>query len=137
MLGLLGLFGAPLVGLLYDARYAGAAAVVVVMACVQMPGVIGMTYDQSALAAGDSRNYFLVIALKAVLQTAAFLLGMQAGGLFGALAAQGVALCLMHLPIIWLARRHRAWDAAHDAGFFVLAAALAALVLWRNAAMLG
>ncbi|GAB1480855.1 hypothetical protein MASR2M74_34380 [Paracoccaceae bacterium] len=137
LLGLLGLFGAPLVGLLYDARYAGAAAVVVVMACVQMPGVIGMTYDQSALAAGDSRNYFLVIALKAVLQTAAFLLGMQAGGLFGALAAQGVALCLMHLPIIWLARRHRAWDAAHDAGFFVLAAALAALVLWRNAAMLG
>lgn len=136
LLGLLGLFGAPLVGLLYDARYAGAAAVVVVMACVQMPGVIGMTYDQSALAAGDSRNYFLVIALKAVLQTVAFLLGMQAGGLFGALAAQGLALCVMHLPIIWLARRHRAWDAAHDAGFFVLAAALAALVLWENAALL-
>ena len=137
LLGGLGLFGAPLVGLLYDARYAGAAAVVVVMACVQMPGVIGMTYDQSALAAGDSRNYFLVIALKAVLQTAAFLLGMQAAGLFGALAAQGLALCLMHLPIIWLARRHRAWDAAHDAGFFALAAVLAALVLWRNAALLG
>lgn len=136
LLGLLGLFGAPLVGLLYDARYAGAAAVVVVMACVQMPGVIGMTYDQSALAAGDSRNYFLVIALKAVLQTVAFLLGMQAGGLFGALAAQGLALCVMHLPIIWLARSHRAWDAAHDAGFFVLAAALAALVLWENAALL-
>ena len=136
LLGLLGLFGAPLVGLLYDARYAGAAAVVVVMACVQMPGVIGMTYDQSALAAGDSRNYFLVIALKAVLQTVAFLLGMQAGGLFGALAAQGLALCVMHLPIIWLARRRRAWDAAHDAGFFVLAAALAALVLWENAALL-
>ena len=137
LLGLLGLFGAPLVGLLYDARYAGAAAVVVVMACVQMPGVIGMTYDQSALAAGDSRNYFLVIALKAVLQTVAFLLGMQAGGLFGALAAQGMALCVMHLPIIWLARRHRAWDAAHDAGFFALAAVLAALVLWENAALLG
>ena len=137
LLGLLGLFGAPLVGLLYDARYAGAAAVVVVMACVQMPGVVGMTYDQSALAAGDSRNYFLVIALKAVLQTVAFLLGMQAGGLYGALAAQGLALCVMHLPIIWLARRHRAWDATHDAGFFALAAGLAGLVLWRNAALLG
>jgi hypothetical protein len=42
----------------------------------------------------------------------------------------------MHLPIIWLARRHRAWDAVHDAGFFALAAVLAALVLWRNAALL-
>ena len=136
LLGVLGVLGAPLVGLLYDARYAGAAAVVVVMACVQMPGVIGMTYDQSALAAGDSRNYFLVIALKAALQTAAFLLGIQAGGLFGALVGQGLALCVMHLPIIWLARRHRAWDAAHDVGFFVLAAVLVALVLWRNAALL-
>lgn len=137
LLAVLGLVGMPLVGLLYDPRYAGAGAVVVVMACVQMPGVVGMTYDQSALAAGDSRNYFLVIALKAVLQTAAFLIGMQAGGLFGALAAQGIALCLMHLPIIWLARRHSAWDGPHDAAFFTLSAALAALILWRNAAALG
>jgi O-antigen/teichoic acid export membrane protein len=137
LLAALGLVGMPLVGLLYDPRYAGAGAVVVVMACVQMPGVVGMTYDQSALAAGDSRNYFLVIALKAVLQTAAFLIGMQAGGLFGALAAQGIALCLMHLPIVWLARRHNAWDGRHDAAFFAVSAALAALILWRNAAALG
>lgn len=137
LLALLGLAGMPLVGLLYDPRYAGAGAVVVVMACVQMPGVVGMTYDQSALAAGDSRNYFLVIALKAVLQTTAFLIGLQAGGLFGALTAQGLALCLMHLPIIWLARRHRAWDGLHDAVFFALSAVCAALVLWGNAAALG
>ncbi len=137
LLALLGLAGIPLVGLLYDPRYAGAGAVVVVMACVQMPGVVGMTYDQSALAAGDSRNYFLVIALKAVLQTTAFLIGLQAGGLFGALTAQGIALCLMHLPIIWLARRHRAWDGLHDAAFFALSAVCAAVVLWGNAAALG
>lgn len=137
LLAVLGLAGGPLVGLLYDGRYAGAAVVVVVMTCVQMPGVVGMTYDQSALAAGDSRNYFLVIALKAVLQTAAFFIGMETAGLFGALAAQGVALCVMHLPIIWLARRHRAWDARHDLIFFTLAAALAALVIWVNAPMFG
>lgn len=137
LLALLGLMGLPLIGLLYDPRYAGAGAVVVVMACVQMPGVVGMTYDQSALAAGDSRNYFLVIALKAVLQTTAFLVGLQAGGLFGALTAQGIALCLMHLPIIWLARRHRAWDGLHDAAFFALSAVCAAVVLWGNAAALG
>jgi hypothetical protein len=34
-----------------------------------------MTYDQSALAAGDGRGYFLLIALRAVAQTVAFLLG--------------------------------------------------------------
>lgn len=137
LLAVLGLTGFALVGLLYDARYAQAGAVVVVMACVQMPGVVGLTYDQSALAAGDSRNYFLVIALKAAMQTAAFLIGMRAGGLFGALAAQGVALCLMHGPIVWLARRHRAWDPLHDALFFALAAAAAGLALWAHAARLG
>lgn len=137
LLAVLGLAGMPLVGLLYDPRYAGAGAVVVAMACVQMPGVVGMTYDQSALAAGDSRNYFLVIALKAVLQTAAFLIGMQVGGLFGALMAQGIALCVMHLPIIWLARRHGAWDGRHDAMFFSLSAVFAVLVLSVNAAALG
>lgn len=132
MLAVLGLIGVPLVHLLYDARYAGAGAIIVAMSCVQLPGVIGMTYDQSALAAGDSRNYFLVIALKAVIQTLAFLIGMSTGGLFGALAAQGMALCVMHLPIIWLARRHKAWDGLHDAVFFGLSLLLGVLVLWAN-----
>jgi O-antigen/teichoic acid export membrane protein len=137
LLFVLGMVGVPLVGLLYDPRYAAAGGVIVAMACVQMPAVIGLTYDQSALAAGDSRNYFLVIALKAILQTLAFLVGMSFGGLFGALAAQGIALCIMHLPIIWLARRYHAWDALHDAVFFGLAAVLIAITLWSNRAVFG
>ncbi|MBL4928211.1 oligosaccharide flippase family protein [Fuscibacter oryzae] len=136
LLAVLGLIGVPLVHLLYDQRYAGSGAIIVAMACVQMPGVIGMTYDQSALAAGDSRNYFLVIALKAVIQTLSFLVGMSLGGLFGALAAQGAALCVMHLPIIWLARRHHAWDGLHDLVFFAMAALLCGVVLWHNQGVL-
>lgn len=137
LLGLLGLVGMPLVGLLYDERYMAAGAVVVVMACVQMPGVVGMTYDQSALAAGDTRTYFLLMALKAAVQTLAFLMGMELGGLWGALAAQGLALLALHPAIVLLARKHRAWDARHDLTFFPLAAALAALALWVNHATLG
>lgn len=136
LLAVLGIIGVPLVDLLYDQRYAGAGAIIVAMACVQMPGVIGMTYDQSALAAGDSRTYFLVIALKAVIQTLAFLVGMSMGGLFGALAAQGAALCVMHVPIVWLARRHQAWDGLHDATFFALAALLGGAVIWFNQGLL-
>lgn len=137
LLGLLGLIGIPLVGLLYDARYATAGAVVVVMACVQMPGVVGMTYDQSALAAGDSRSYFLLMALKAGVQTAAFLIGMELAGLWGALTAQGLALLALHPAIVLLARKHRAWDARHDLLFFAFAAGLAALALWTNRMALG
>lgn len=136
LLTLMALVGVPLVGLLYDARYAAAGAIVVAIACLQMPMVIGMTYDQSALAAGDSRNYFLVMAARAGVQMLAFLIGTALAGLPGALLGQGLALVAVHPLIVWLARRHRAWDWAHDAGFAALAAGLIALALWLNRAAL-
>lgn len=132
LLGLMGLIGVPLVGVMYDARYLHAGVIVVAIACVQLPQVIGMTYDQSALAAGDSRNYFMVMALRAALQSLAFWLGAATHGLTGALIGQFCALVLAHGPIVWLARRHRAWDARHDLGFGLLAAAILALTLWWN-----
>ncbi len=132
LLAVLALTGPALVGVMYDARYAGAGAIVVAIACVQMPGVIGMTYDQSALAAGDSRTYFWLIALKALVQTVAFVIGVTMGGLMGALMAQAGAITLLHPAIVLLARKHRAWDPLHDAVFFGLAAGLAGLVLWSQ-----
>ena len=135
LLGLLAAFaltGVALVGALYDDRYVAAGAIMVLVACVQMPAVVGMTYDQAALAAGDSRAFFWVLLAKACLQTTAFLIGAQTGGLVGALAGQGIALVLSHPLIIWLARRHHVWDARHDlvAGLFVALAV--ALALWLN-----
>lgn len=136
LLAVLALTGPALVGLLYDDRYAAAGGIVVAIAVVQMPVVIGMTYDQAALAAGDSRNYFLVMALRAGAQTLAFLIGAEAGGLGGALLAQGLAGLSAHLAIIWLARRHRVWDGAHDATLVFLGAAVAATALWLHADLL-
>lgn len=136
LLGLMGFVGEPLVDLLYDARYAQAGAIVVAIACVQMPLVIGMTYDQSALAAGDSRNYFWVMAVRAGLQSLCFWLGAAQFGLKGALFGQFLAIAAVHPLIIWLARRHRAWDAGHDLLFGALAAALIAAVLHWNGAIL-
>ncbi|MFN3824342.1 MAG: oligosaccharide flippase family protein [Pseudorhodobacter sp.] len=132
LLGALAFGGVPLVGLLYDDRYAMAGAVVVLVACVQMPAVIGMTYDQAALAAGDSRNFFFVLLAKATVQTAAFLIGAELGGLAGALAGQGLALAAVHPLIIWLARRHRVWDARHDLVWSVVAVLLILAALTVN-----
>lgn len=125
--------GVPLVGLLYDPRYADAGAILVVIACVLVPQVVGMTYDQAALAAGDSRGYFLLIGAKAVLQTAAFVAGAEAAGLLGALAGQGLALLAVYPLVIRLARRHGAWDPLHDAAALGLGLGLGALALWLNA----
>jgi O-antigen/teichoic acid export membrane protein len=132
LLGVLALGGVPLVGLLYDDRYQMAGAIVVMVACVQMPAVIGMTYDQAALAAGDSRNFFFVLLAKALVQTGAFLVGASVAGLTGALAGQGLALAVVHPLIIWLARRHAVWDARHDLLWSLVAATLISLALVLN-----
>jgi O-antigen/teichoic acid export membrane protein len=132
LLGVLALAGVPLIGFLYDDRYLMAGGIVVLVACVQMPAVIGMTYDQAALAAGDSRNFFYVLLAKASVQTAAFLVGAELAGLPGALAGQGLALAAVHPLIIWLARRHSVWDPRHDAIWAVVATVLTALALTLN-----
>lgn len=132
LLGLMAFAGVPLVGLLYDDRYALAGAVVVAIACVQVPVAIGLTYDQAALAAGDSRRYFYLIGGKALVQTTAFVIGAEAGGLGTALLAQGLALAALHPAIIWLARRHGVWDARHDLVFAALGLALIIAAVWFN-----
>lgn len=128
MLAAMALAGDPLVRLLYDDRYLAAGAIVTAVALAQMPAVIGMTYDQSALAAGDGRGYFLLLAAKAALQTVALVAGAHWAGIGGALLGQGVALALAHPLIARLAMRHRAWDAAHDLAMAALALALGAAV---------
>lgn len=117
--------GIPLVGLLYDARYDAAGAVVVAIACLQMPLVLVATYDQAALAAGDSRGFFLVTAIRAAMQTALILAGAEWAGLAGALAGQAAAGVIAAPASLWLARRHGVHDPVHD-GVFALAAALCA-----------
>jgi O-antigen/teichoic acid export membrane protein len=129
----LALLGVPLVQLLYDDRYIAAGGVVVAVACVQMVVVLGLTYDQSALAAGNARGYFLVIALKAALQTGALIAGIQWAGLGGALLAQGVALMLAHGAIVMLARRHGVWDGTHDLLMGLFVACGIGMAVWINA----
>lgn len=117
--------GEWIVDLLYDARYSPAGAILVLIAVVQIPSVIGMTYDQSALAAGDSRNYFLLTAARALCLVAGLILGAEWLGLVGALIGQAVAALAVYPLLIWLARRHRAWDALHDGVFAAIGLVIA------------
>jgi O-antigen/teichoic acid export membrane protein len=129
LLAAMALGGQPLVRLLYDDRYLAAGAMVTLIALAQMPGVVGMTYDQSALAAGDGRGYFLLLAARAGVQTAALVIGAMQGGLAGALIGQGLAAVAVHPLIVRLARKHRAWDPLHDAIAGALMLGLAATVI--------
>lgn len=132
LLACMALVGPTLVNLLYDPRFAAAGAVVVVVSCAHIPYVIGMTYEHAALAAGDSRNVFAVMALKSATQLGLLLAGLAWGGLAGGLAGQALALAMMHPALIRLARRHKAWDPRHDIVFSLAGIAIGALALTVN-----
>jgi len=129
---LLAFSGVWLVDLLYDARYGAAGAIVVMIACVQIVPVVGLTYDQAFLAAGDSRGFFFLFAAKAIVQVTFLVIGVETAGLVGMLVGQGLALLIVHSLIIALARRHGAWDPLHDAVFSLIGLSLGAIALWLH-----
>lgn len=124
--------GVWLIDLLYDPRYAAAGAVVVVLACAQMPMLIVQTYDQAALAAGDSKRFFVLALARAVLMVLCILIGLESAGLLGALIGQGAAFVLAYPVVVWLARRMGAWDGLHDVIFGVAGIGAISLALWLN-----
>lgn len=132
MLVVMALIGPWLVDHLYDSRYASSGGVVVLLALALIPQVIGMTYDQAALAAGDSRRFFIYSAARSSLQVSMLLAGAIHAGLVGAILGMGLAMALSHLVLIWLARVHAVWDARHDLTFFVAGVVAAALALWLH-----
>ena len=91
-----------------------------------------MTYDYAALAVGDSRRFFFLMAPRAVALTAFLLVGAHTAGLVGALVGQGLATLLVYPLVVRLARRYRAWDALHDAFFAALSLALGGLGIWLH-----
>jgi O-antigen/teichoic acid export membrane protein len=131
-LGGLALTGPWLINLLYDSRYQAAGGIMVAICVVQMVQVVSLTYDQAALAAGDSRGFFWASAAKALLQTGCFLVGALWVGLPGALMGLAIGAVLFYPLIARLAIRHNARDAWHDVVFFAAAAIIAALAIWLN-----
>jgi O-antigen/teichoic acid export membrane protein len=130
LLAIMALAGPWLVDLLYDERYAQAGAIIVVLSCGMIPQVIGLTYDQAALAAGDSKRFFIFSGSRAVIQVIFLLLGITYFGLLGALVAMGLSVLLVHPILIWLARTHHAWDPAHDSTTALAGIAIIALTIW-------
>ena len=124
--------GAWLVDVMYDQRFHAAGSVVIAIACMNVPYLIGMTYDYAALGRGDSRGVFHLLLAKSVLQTTLFILGLVYWGLPGALAGIWLSQIAVHPFVIRLARRHGAWDPWHDLVFGALGIFLTGLVLWYH-----
>lgn len=128
--------GVVLIDLLYDPRYAMAGAVVVLIAAMQIPQIIVLTYEQASLAAGDSRRFFVLSAARAVLTLAFLYAGLLYGGLFGALIGQGLAGVAAYPFVVWMARHAGAWDPRHDLVYAVIGIAVIALAASVNVSAL-
>jgi len=99
---------------------------------VLAPALIILTCDQAGLAAGESRSFFVLTLARAVLVVAGLWIGLQLGGLPGALIGQGLANIAAYPVLVWLVRRHGAWDPLHDAVFTVIGIGYAVLAVWLN-----
>ena len=121
--------GVWLVDLLYDSNYQSSGSVLVAIACMNVPYLVGMTYDYAALAAGDSRGLFYLLLAKVILQIPLFISGMTFAGLPGALFGIWLSQVLVHPLVIRLARKHGAWDGKHDLFFGLAGTAVSALVI--------
>ncbi|CAM3211858.1 oligosaccharide flippase family protein [Paracoccus nototheniae] len=129
LLALLATFGADLVALMYDERYQSAGPLVTLIALASIPSLVGLSYDQAALAGGDSRGFFWVTLVRAVLFLSLFTLGAWQAGIPGALAGQAMAAVLAYPMLVRIARRHGVWDGWHDLGFAIAGLILTALLL--------
>ena len=132
LLGGLAFAGPWLVDLMYDDRYLSAGAVVVLIACINIPLAIGLTYDQAALAAGESRRYSFLTMTKAIFVILGLWIGVQTGGLIGALIGQSLGNIAAYPALVWLSSRLGVWDPLHDVGFAVLGLMLACGAIWWN-----
>ncbi|WP_263733440.1 oligosaccharide flippase family protein [Albidovulum marisflavi] len=128
----LALLGVTIIDILYDDRFLASGGVVVAVALMNLPYIIGITYEGPALAAADSRAVFMLNLTRAVLQTGLFLAGVELGGLQGAFIGYALAHLLSHGVVIHVARKHKAWDPLHDAVMLLLSIGGAALALWVN-----
>lgn len=121
--------GMWVVGLLYDPRYATSGAVTMIVCLALLPQMLGLTYDQVALASGDTRGFFILNAVRAVLLVTLLLVLVPQFGIPGGPLAM-VSTALLTYPLqVRLARKHGAWDILHDAVMLSAAGLIALTVL--------
>jgi O-antigen/teichoic acid export membrane protein len=128
----LAFLGGMIIQILYDDRFLASGAIVVAVALMNLPYLIGMTYDVAALAAGDSRSVFMLNATRAVLQAGLFLAGIELDGLTGAFIGFALGHCLAHALVIRVAIKHKAWDPLHDAVMVLIGLIVAPVAIWLH-----
>ena len=95
-------------------------------------GATGSHYHLINEVAGESRRYSFLTMTKAIFVILGLWIGVQTGGLIGALIGQGLGNIAAYPALVWLSSRVGVWDPLHDVGFAVLGLMLACGAIWWN-----
>lgn len=123
----LALAGDSLVQFLYLPAYHLAGPILVLVALTSMPTIIVAAYTEFLLSVGNSRAFTITLIVTAFLQMVFLLIGVQAYGLLGAIAAPPLAILLAYPLLVWMVRPYGVWDPRHD-GLYALLAVVACVV---------
>lgn len=124
--------GVMIMDLLYDHRYTLAGPMVVLFGLASVPQVAFSAYDGALLAQGDSKRFFYLLAVTAVLQTGLLFGGIGLFGIFGAILAPGIAALLTYPIRVLFLRRYHANDNAADAVFLLAGFTLNGFACWLH-----
>ncbi|UZD91693.1 oligosaccharide flippase family protein [Cognatishimia activa] len=131
-LGVLAMLSGWLIDVLYDPRYIAAGGILLLVTFAQLPSLIVLTYDQAALASGDSKRFFVLAFARMIFLIAGLWIGVVTYGLAGALIGQAIGMVAVYPVVVWLARHQGAWDPLHDLTFAILGASILAVAFWLN-----
>lgn len=126
--------GVWLVTLLYDARYANAGPVVVLIACALVPSYAVIGSKNALLAKGDSRRHFHLQAVMAVAILTTTYVGLSLFGIVGMIAAPAIAHVLVYPFRARLTARYGAWDPVGELSLIGLGLTLGAVAIWVHRA---
>lgn len=136
MLAVLAFIGNDLIVWLYDPRYEAAGLLVVLIAVSQMPLAITGSYAGIIAAAGDSKNFSIVLVANALLRSLAIFLGIIYFGVIGVALAPAVSTVFFYPILVFYLRPHHGWVPRQDVLFLIISCGLAAAaLLWNQAAM--
>lgn len=106
---LLILFGVPLIGLMYDDRYAQAGGFLVILSVAGALSSMRIPFGMSLLAVGDSYGHAYVNFIAALVNITGVIIGYTLGGVNGMLIAGVVAQVVVYPIEAWRLQRHKLW----------------------------
>ncbi|MDX2244337.1 MAG: oligosaccharide flippase family protein, partial [Leptolyngbyaceae cyanobacterium bins.302] len=124
-------FGKPLIGIMYDPRYADAGWILQILALGSMVATPGTTYGNVLLAQGKTFVMTALMGVQTVIQFACIFVGHWLGGEAGVMIGVAASGWLLYPFQAICYARLRLWQPEVDLPVIALASGLATLVYFR------